>query len=130
MYLVSAEAQGYPAGIDRLNQLRAARGLQALASGTDIKDADEFVARIMQERRVEFVAEGFRWYDLRRWWNSGEAGKKAVKALRKYQTGEAAGSRPGASENFNVSDDGHELLWPIPATARANNSALTQNPGY
>lgn len=130
MYLVSAEAKGYPAGIDRLNQLRASRGLPALVDGTDIKNGDEFLSRIMHERRIEFIAEGLRWYDLRRWWNSGDAGKKAVLALRKYQPGEAAGSRPTASENFNVSDDGHELLWPIPATARANNSALTQNPGY
>lgn len=129
MYLVSAEAQGYPNGLTRLNELRNKRGLPSLTT-SDVKDTDEFEARIMQERRVEFVAEGFRWYDLRRWFNSGEAGKKAVLALRKYQAGEASGSRPTASEHMNISEDGHELLWPISTTARDNNPHLTQNPGY
>ncbi len=129
MYLVSAEAQGYPNGLARLNELRNKRGLPSLTT-SDVKDEKEFTARIMQERRVEFIAEGFRWYDLRRWFNSGEAGKKAVLALRAYQTGEATGSRPTASEHMNISEDGHELLWPISTTARDNNPNLSQNPGY
>ena len=129
MYLTSAEAQGYPNGLTRLNELRSKRGLPALTT-TDVTNADEFLTRIMQERRVEFVAEGFRWYDIRRWFHSGEAGKKAVLALRKYQTGEVAGSRPTASEHMNISEDGHELLWPISTTARDNNHNLSQNPGY
>lgn len=129
MYLVSAEAQGYPNGLTRLNELRNKRGLPSLTT-SDVKNADEFEARIMQERRVEFVAEGFRWYDLRRWFNSGEAGKKAVLALRKYQAGETSGSRATVSDHMNISEDGHELLWPISTTARDNNPNLTQNPGY
>lgn len=129
MYLVSAEAQGYPDGLIRLNELRAKRGLPALTT-SEVNNEDEFIARIMQERRVEFIAEGFRWYDLRRWFRSGEAGKQAVLALRKYQAGEATGSRPTASEHMNISEDGHELLWPISTSARDNNPNLTQNPGY
>lgn len=129
MYLVSAEAQGYPNGLTRLNELRNKRGLPSLTAA-DVASADEFTARIMQERRVEFIAEGFRWYDLRRWFNSGESGKKAVLALRTYQAGETAGSRPTASEHMNISDDGHELLWPISTTARDNNPNLSQNKGY
>lgn len=130
LYLISAEAQGYPAGVERLNQLRQMRGLKALVTGTDIT-ADNFIDRIMAERRVEFYAEGFRWYDLRRWFNSGEAGKKAVLAFRKYQPGEAAGSRPQASETMQIDDDGHNLLWPVPQTAIDNDpNLLPQNPGY
>jgi hypothetical protein len=130
LYLISAEAQGYPAGVERLNQLRQVRGLQALEAGTDIT-ADNFIERIMAERRVEFYAEGFRWYDLRRWFNSGEAGRKAVLAFRKYQPGEAAGSRPQASETMQIDDDGHNLLWPVPQTAIDNDpNLLPQNPGY
>ena len=130
LYLISAEAQGYPAGVERLNQLRQKRGLNALVAGTDIT-ADNFLEKIMHERRLEFFGEGLRWYDLRRWFNSGEAGKKAVLALRKYQPGEAAGSRPQASETMNIADDGHNLLWPVPQTAIDNDpNLLTQNPGY
>lgn len=130
LYLISAEAQGYPAGVDRLNQLRQVRGLKALEAGSDIT-ADNFIDRIMAERRVEFYAEGHRWYDLRRWFNSGEAGRKAVLAFRKYQPGEVAGSRPQASETMNIADDGHNLLWPVPQTAIDNDpNLLPQNPGY
>ena len=130
LYLISAEAQGYPAGVDRLNQLRQKRGLNALVAGTDIT-ADNFLEKIMHERRLEFFGEGLRWYDLRRWFNSGDAGKKAVLALRKYQPGEAAGSRPQASETMNIADDGHNLLWPVPQTAIDNDpNLLPQNSGY
>lgn len=130
LYLISAEAQGYPAGVERLNQLRVVRGLKALDAGADIT-ADNFIDRIMAERRVEFYAEGHRWYDLRRWFNSGEAGRKAVLAFRKYQPGEVAGSRPQASETMNIADDGHNLLWPVPQTAIDNDpNLLPQNPGY
>lgn len=130
LYLISAEAQGYPTGVERLNQLRTVRGLKALNAGVDIT-ADNFIDRIMAERRVEFYAEGQRWYDLRRWFNSGEAGKKAVLAFRKYQPGEAAGSRPQASETMDIADDGHNLLWPVPQTAIDNDpNLLPQNPGY
>ncbi len=130
MYLISAEAQGYPNGVARLNELRGKRGLSALAVGTDIT-ADNFMEKIMQERRVELCFEGHRWYDLRRWWNMGEDGQESVLALRSYQNGEAAGSRETASDYMNIADDGHNLLMPLPATAVTNNpNLLPDNPGY
>lgn len=101
-----------------------------LLSAADIADDDAYEARIMQERRIEFVGEGLRWYDLRRWFNRDAAGKRAVLQLRCYQTGETSGSRPTASDAMNISDDGHELLWPIPTVAMDNDGALTQNNGY
>ena len=130
MYLVSAEAQGYPAGVTRLNELRVNRGLSAYTAGSDITD-DNFIELIMQERRVELFCEGFRWYDLRRWWNMGEEGQEAVLSFRCYQTGETSGSRPTASDNMNIADDGYNLLWPVPATAIENDpNLLPNNPGY
>ena len=129
MYLIAAEAEGREKGLKWLNALRASRGLKALTAA-DIADDDAYEARIMQERRVEFVGEGLRWYDLRRWFNRNAAGKKAVLQLRCYQTGETTGSRRTASDAMNISEDGHELLWPVPTVARDNNSALSQNPGY
>ena len=129
MYLIAAEAEGRENGLKWLNALRASRGLKALTAA-DITDDDAYEARIMQERRVEFVGEGLRWYDLRRWFNRNAAGRKAVLQLRCYQAGETAGSRPAASDAMNISEDGHELLWPVPTVARDNDSALDQNPGY
>ena len=113
-----------------MNELRENRGLSAYTAGTDITD-DNFIELIMQERRVELFCEGFRWYDLRRWWNMGTEGQEAVLSFRCYQTGETAGSRPTASDNMNIADDGYNLLWPVPATAIDNDpNLLPNNPGY
>ena len=60
MYLISAEAQGYPAGVGRLNDLRDKRGLGA----TSASDEASFIDEILDERQREFYAEGFYWYDL------------------------------------------------------------------
>ncbi len=60
MYLISAEAQGYPSGLTRLNELRTARGL-GVSSATN---QDSFIDAILDERQKEFYAEGFYWYDL------------------------------------------------------------------
>jgi hypothetical protein len=59
MYLISAEAQGIK-GLDRLNELRAARGLAAVHPAGDA----EYLRDVYLERRCELLAEGFRWYDL------------------------------------------------------------------
>ena len=130
MYLIAAEAKGYPEGVNRLNELRVVRGLNELETGSDIT-SDNFMEKSMQERRVELCFEGHRWYDLRRWWNMGTEGQESVLQLRSYQNGEASGSRPTASDYMNLDDDGHNLLLPLPASAITNNpNLLPNNPGY
>lgn len=76
MYLISAEAQGLNGGLDRLNELRRKRGLD------DVKPANEaeFLDAVLQERRLELLAEGFRWYDLVR---TGKA--TATLGTKEYQ---------------------------------------------
>ena len=60
MYLISAECQGYPKGLDRLNELRSFRGLDAV----NPSDQESFIDAVLHERRLELFGEGFRWYDL------------------------------------------------------------------
>lgn len=60
MYLISAECRGLSDGLGRLNELRAKRGLPAVSP----KNEDEFIDAILNERRLEFLGEGFRWFDL------------------------------------------------------------------
>lgn len=60
MYLISAEAQGRNAGLSRLNELRVFRGLKPVTVSTD----EEFMTAVLNERRHELLAEGFRWFDL------------------------------------------------------------------
>ncbi|AWO02172.1 RagB/SusD family nutrient uptake outer membrane protein [Chitinophaga alhagiae] len=69
MYLVSAEAQGL-AGLHRLNELRAERGLAAIAPA----DEDAYLDAVLLERRKEFLGEGYRWFDLVRTGKTAELG--------------------------------------------------------
>lgn len=97
MYLISAEAKGM-AGLDRLNELRAERGLQPIHPANEAA----YIDAILLARRREFLAEGFRWYDLVR---LGKA--KTVLGIKDAQ-----------------------LKLPIPETELLLNTKLTPNPGY
>lgn len=62
MYLISAEASGRSqAGLDRLNDLREKRGLTALAMPAD---DSSYLTALLNERRLEFLGENQRWFDL------------------------------------------------------------------
>lgn len=98
MYLISAEAQGLTKGLGRLNELRKERGLETV----DPKNEDEFMEYVLDERRKELLAEGFRYYDLIR---TNKA--KAVLGLKDYQ-----------------------LVLPIPGKEMISNPNLEPNPGY
>lgn len=97
MYLISAEAQGQ-AGITRLNELREARGLDPVSASTD----EEYLDLVLEERRRELFAEGFRWVDL-------------------VRTGKA-------KEVLGIQD--REVLMPVPETELLLNEKLEQNADY
>lgn len=59
MYLISAEAKGYPAGVARLNELRAARGLDS----APVTNSGNFLDAILKERRLELLGENQMYYD-------------------------------------------------------------------
>jgi len=81
------------------NYQEAVHGYPNQPVDADINEA------LLKERLFEFICEGKRWYDLRRF------GKEYV---FKYTT---------ASEDY-------QLLWPIDKTTLTNNRSLVQNPGY
>ena len=100
MYLISAEAQGRNEGLARLNELREKRGLEALKPFSNEAD---FLDAILQERRLEFLAEGFRWYDL-------------------VRTGKA-------TQTLGTKD--YQCLLPLPSRELLYNPNLKpNNPGY
>ena len=100
---------------------RPSTNLPALNSGPAWLNAaskDEIFKRIVQERAVEFAAEGLRFSDIRRWKiaESLLSGK-----VERQLTGTLALNRVFGSRDY---------LWPIPATEIEVNSTLTQNPGW
>lgn len=59
MYLISAEAQGYPAGMARLNELRSFRGLGPASAHNE----SSFIDAILTERGLELLGENQMFYD-------------------------------------------------------------------
>ncbi|WP_370479903.1 RagB/SusD family nutrient uptake outer membrane protein [Tamlana flava] len=102
VYLMKAEAMarmgGDPSG--PLNAVRAARGVDALYTGTSLSD-------ISDERSRELYWEGWRRNDQVRF-----------------------GTLLNPVQQKPDTTDRTKLIFPIPATALSTNPNLTQNPGY
>ena len=96
MYLISAECLGLHDGLNRLNELRQFRGIDRLNPSNE----EEFLDAILNERRLEFFGEGFRWFDLIR--------------CGKYES--------------TVGVDSKYTILPIPARELSLNSNLRQHP--
>ena len=118
-----------------LELLNAVRN-RAVPSGTDrytttnITTGSELVQAILNERRIEFLAEGIRWLDIHRL-QLGIPAKvnNATSVFTPLYTNNPATTYimqealPYANDRF---------IWPIPADELASNPGLTgqQNPGY
>ncbi|WP_060875245.1 RagB/SusD family nutrient uptake outer membrane protein [Myroides odoratus] len=98
MYLISAEASSLTLGAERLNAVRTARGLPEVHPTSSA----EMQTLVLEERRKEFLAEGFAYYDYVR---TNTATKYL--GLLNYQH-----------------------LLPIPGGELQLNDKLTPNPGY
>ncbi len=92
-----------------LNQVRSRAGLAPVAG----VDQDKFRSSIENERRVEFLSEGHRWFDLVR---TG----RAQTVMNNYF----------ANKGLNFTLEDHELLMPIPQDEIDIDPNLAQNIGY
>lgn len=143
MYLNAAEAYAHKAQSDKvlemLNEVRKHRFNPALVAGASIDDflytssnhsglSDMDIT--LKERRLEFVFEGFRFYDLMR------HGKDIVRNYWGYQLlsfvpGQSTASPPGLDVPGVVTKASYDrLVFPIPSREIGNNSLCVQNQGY
>ncbi|MEM9833741.1 MAG: RagB/SusD family nutrient uptake outer membrane protein [Bacteroidota bacterium] len=88
---------------EAIDEVRTRAGLSPLATGLDQTD---FLETVLEERQREFVAEGQRWFDLKR--NNLLNAELADKGFI----------------------SGKNELWPIPLAALDANESLEQNNGY
>ncbi|RZK31010.1 MAG: RagB/SusD family nutrient uptake outer membrane protein [Hymenobacter sp.] len=116
-------------------------------TATTAPAGDALTQAILNERRIEFVAEGLRWGDISRlatdtkfapypgggipakYWGQ-TAGNIA---LTRYScgTGAPAGVKPGVDAiPYKGDPTSYLFLWPIPVAETQLNPKLTQNPGY
>lgn len=143
MYLNAAEAYAHKAQSDKvlemLNEVRKHRFNPALVAGASIDDflytssnhsglSDMDIT--LKERRLEYVFEGFRFYDLMR------HGKDIVRNYWGYQLlsfvpGQSTASPPGLDVPGVVTKASYDrLVFPIPSREIGNNSLCVQNQGY
>lgn len=110
MYAEALNEQGNtPEALTYINQVRARVSLK------DLEGLDQESCRtaLEKERRLEFVDEGHRWFDL-------------VRTGRAQEVLDAHFESLGL--NFSVED--HELIFPIPQNEILLNPELVQNEGY
>ncbi len=108
------------------------------------------IVEIRRERRVELFSEGFRYDDLRRWKQGAKLRQKdygmrwdAANKARFDPNNKCSlksENFPGTSINYICPNKGGDFenpvfetkhyLWPIPVSARSENPALGQNPGW
>ena len=84
-----------------VNYIAAVHGYPNQTIDSDPKQA------LLQERLYEFIFEGKRWHDLRRFGDSYVFQHTSVSSAEAYK-----------------------LLWPIDRNSLTNNRALVQTPGY
>lgn len=101
-YLIAAEALGAGAGDAYLNALREARGVAA--------DVPANLNNVLRERRIEFMAEGHRWFDLKR--NGMDIPKPADAGV----------------DDLPYTD--YKILPRLPQSELNLSDLLVQNPGY
>ncbi|HWZ34908.1 MAG TPA: RagB/SusD family nutrient uptake outer membrane protein, partial [Mucilaginibacter sp.] len=111
LLLAEAKADQGISPANEINQVRARAfgtnyNAATMSFGTQAVDANPKEA-ILQERFLEFIFEGKRWYDLRRMGDSYVYEHTALPASQSYA-----------------------LLWPIDRNTLTNNPALVQTQGY
>jgi len=121
--------------LSSFNQIRFRAGLPGL---TSLPDRDEMRRLIKRERQVEFVAEGKRYHDLRRWGDAFDAYNKPVRGMNiKARLADPGGRQlfytpiilsndPMAYRSFSYK----HYFYPIPKSALIKNPKLVQNPGW
>lgn len=126
MYLIAAEAYALAPAPDLtkaakyLNDFRKKRisGFKAVT----YTDAATLLSDVKDERAREFVGEGFRFKDLKRY---GMGVKRGVPQQRDLC------SNPGSNTtDLNIAATDYRMLWPIPKDEVEVNKKLKQNPGY
>ena len=124
MYLIAAEAYAMDGNTSRgayfLNELMKKRidGYQ----GQSYSGQSALMSAIRDERTREFVGEGMRLFDLKRWHLGMERGEPQQENLC---------NAPGATTTeLSVNANNARFIWPIPQHEIDANPQVKQNPGY
>ncbi|GAA5035064.1 hypothetical protein GCM10011506_28590 [Marivirga lumbricoides] len=113
--------------------LNKVRNRSVPAMTPEITVGDDVLQAIFNERRIEFLAEGKRWFDIHRLSGEGimdgipeKAQSRSVNSI-KFYTGESK-----ITYDHDLDYEDNLFIWPIPQPEIINNPTLAnqQNPGY
>jgi len=107
--------------LEQLNRIRT-RAFGDASGNLSTMSKDDFKKAVINERRLEFVHEGNRWFDLSR---TGTFVQR-MKDHSAYEANVAEKIKTDIAVNVKAA----HLLMPVPQLERDLNPALTQNPGY
>lgn len=127
MYLIKAEARA--AAEDFIGAANAVQAIRAVRNNVAVptpvyNSAQDAWKGILDERRIEFAFEGFRYIDLRRL-----ASLAGVTLLDRDPMDYDGLSLPGANPN-NLPLNSYKMTMPIPQSEINGNGSIQQNPGY
>ena len=93
---------------------------------------DDLRAKIKRERMIEFMGEGKRYFDLRRWMDAPVEENKRVYGLNVFQTAQNREEFMQVIPVYNLSATFTDKMyfWPISFTDLKRNKNLVQNPGW
>ncbi len=127
----------YTIGRDLTEMKRGIRDVRRRAglpdyTAEEYADANKLRAKIKRERMIEFLGEGKRYFDLRRWMDAPVEESKQVYGLDVFQTQPDRDLFmqvvPITTLSATFSDKMY--FWPIQHSELKRNSKLVQNPGW
>ncbi|AKQ47395.1 hypothetical protein TH63_00670 [Rufibacter radiotolerans] len=132
---IARTAGATPKAIALLNAVRGRSTTEVFTAGTP----QELIQAIVNERRIEFLAEGLRWKDIHRLAVEGLYVYKGIPAkvtkgntLPSDYVAASGTVRAGAFAVAALPYDDFRFVWPLPASETSANPVLAkqQNPNY
>jgi hypothetical protein len=123
------EASGPDQSIyDAVNKVRTRGGLPNLPTGLS---QDALRQRIRRERRIELAFEGKRLFDLWRWKIAEQVFSQPLRGMKITPSGSTLTYQKAPIASAKITfNPAKNYRMPIPQTVIAQNSKITQNPGY
>ena len=104
-------------------------------TATEYNDSDLFRVKLKRERQIEFMGEGHRYYDLRRWLDAPVEEATPVYGCNVLATNANEYQRnlfhnPVIVSSLPTTFSRKMWFWPLSHTDLKRNTRLTQNPGW
>ena len=124
--------------VDLLNAVRNRAIIDSVTNQyttSSFTTVNDLIKAILDERRIEFLAEGKRWGDIHRLsmdpnFSTGGIPAKMANGFSNIAVFPSCSGAVPASTVSAIPYSDYRFLWPIPQQERITNPIIEQNPGY